>query len=132
MNSHVLKIQSFPSVFFNLPRNFLFLSCTTTSNERLFSGATAAVVSGALIFTFLEPLFSIVGIELAMVALYILVVAGSLVGLSLGVFLPTLFPGACAGVTLTAFVASFLSSSSLFFAIVAPALACIGAGVSVK
>jgi len=63
------------------------------SNERLFSGATAAVVSGALVFTFLEPLFSIVGIELAIVALYILVVAGSLVGLSLGVFLPTLFPG---------------------------------------
>ena len=91
------------------------------------------VVSGALIFAFLEPLFAVVGIELAVVALYILVVSGSLVGLSLGVFLPTVFPGASAGVALSAFVASFFASStSLLFAIVAPALACIGTGVSIK
>lgn len=104
-----------------------------TSNERLYSGLCTAVVSGALIFSFLEPLFAVVGIELAIVTLYILVVFGSLVGISLGVFLPTLFPGACAGVALSAFVASFFSSStSLFFAIVAPSLACIGAGASIK
>ena len=104
-----------------------------TSNERLYSGLCTAIVSGALVFAFLEPLFAVVGIELAIVALYILVVFGSLVGLSLGVFLPTLFPGACTGISLSAFVASFFASSmSLFFAIVAPALACIGAGVSIK
>jgi len=104
-----------------------------TSNERLYSGLCTAVVSGALIFAFLEPLFAVVGMELAIVALYILVVFGSLVGLSLGVFLPTLFPGACSGVALSAFVSSFFASStSLFFAIVAPAFACIGAGVSIK
>lgn len=103
------------------------------SNERLYSGLCTAVVSGALVFAFLEPLFAVVGIELAIVALYILVVFGSLVGLSLGVFLPTLFPGACAGISLSAFVASFFASSmSLFVAIFAPALACIGAGVSIK
>jgi len=120
-------------VFFILTVSNQQLSIIEKSNERLFSGVSAAVVSGALVFAFLEPLFAVVGIELAMVALYILVVSGSLVGLSLGVFLPTLFPGACAGVALTTFVASFFaSSSSLFFTIIAPALACIGAGVSIK
>lgn len=105
----------------------------TISQERLYSGIIAAVVSGALVFTFLEPLFDVVGIELAVVALYILVVAGSLVGLSLGVFLPTLFSGACAGVAFSAFIGSFLSAApSVFFAIAAPSFAFVCAGLSIK
>eukprot|EP00562_Extubocellulus_spinifer_P006927 CAMPEP_0178517366 /NCGR_PEP_ID=MMETSP0696-20121128/25651_1 /TAXON_ID=265572 /ORGANISM="Extubocellulus spinifer, Strain CCMP396" /LENGTH=2108 /DNA_ID=CAMNT_0020147789 /DNA_START=313 /DNA_END=6639 /DNA_ORIENTATION=+ len=101
--------------------------------ERLFSGVIAAIVSGALVFTFLEPLFAVVGIELAVVALYVLVVTGSLVGLSLGVFLPTMFPGASAGVALSAFIGSFFESSpTMFFSIAAPSFAFVGAGVSIK
>lgn len=84
-------------------------------------------------FTFLEPLFAVVGIELAVVALYILVVTGSLVGLSLGLFLPTMFPGASAGVALSAFIGSFFESSpTMFFSIAAPSFAFVGAGVSIK
>lgn len=84
-------------------------------------------------FAFLEPLFSVVGMELAIVALYILVVAGLLVGLSLGVFLPSLLPGASAGVGLSSFIGSFFeSSSTIFFPIAAPSFALVGAGISIK
>ena len=84
-------------------------------------------------FSFLEPLFVVVGIELAIVALYILVVTSILVGLSLGVFLPSVLPGAFAGVGFSAFVGCFFEcSSTIFFATAAPSFALIGAGVSMK
>ena len=99
----------------------------------MFAGTISAIVSAALVFTFLEPLFVVVGIELAVVALYILVLSGALVGFCLGVFLPTILPGACAGVALSAFIGSFFSTTpSIYFSIAAPSCALIGAGISIK
>jgi len=72
-----------------------------------------------------------VGIQLAIVALYVLVLAGSLVGLSLGVFLPTMMPGACAGVAFATLIGSFIPSQ-IFFPIAAPSLALVGSGISAK
>lgn len=101
------------------------------SEPRFFSGVISAVTSGFLVFTFLEPLFAVVGIQLAIVALYVLVLAGSLVGLSLGVFLPTMMPGACAGVAFATLIGSFIPSQ-IFFPIAAPSLALVGSGISAK
>jgi callose synthase len=56
-----------------------------------------AGVAGFLTYAFLEPLFVPVGSETAMVFLYILTLNASLVGMSLGVLLPLVFPGVCLG-----------------------------------
>jgi callose synthase len=72
-----------------------------------------------LIYTFLEPLFVPVGSDVAMVFLYILALDGILVGMSLGVLLPLLLPGACFGATLSLFVGSFMAvSNELYFPVV--------------
>jgi len=90
-------------------------------------------MSGFLTFTFLEPLFEPVGLELAHVAHYVLAINGSLVGMCLGVMLPTLFPGLCFGASLVLFVGSFMAASfPLYFPVVGGALALISAFVSVR
>lgn len=76
----------------------------------------AAVFSGFLVYTFLEPLFVPVHSETAMVFLYILTLNGFLVGMSLGVLLPSLLPGACLGASISLLIGAFFAvSSSLFF-----------------
>jgi hypothetical protein len=77
------------------------------SKRRLFSGLLTAVWSFFLVFSFLEPLFAPIGSEVAMVFLYLLGLFGAGVGMSLGVLLPTLFPGACFGAALVLLVGSF-------------------------
>ena len=111
------------------PQIQIFMS----SKPRLFSGILAAAMSGFLSFTFLEPLFEPVGLELARVALYVLAINGSLVGLSLGVMLPTVFPGLCFGASAALFVGSFgVTSMPLYFPVVGGALALISATASIR
>ena len=84
---------------------------------------------------FLEPLFVQVGLDLAVVVLWVLSLMASLVGMSLGVLLPTLFPGLCFGVNLALLIGVFLNSLSmngLYFPITGGILALIGAFLSVR
>lgn len=95
---------------------------TLHSNRRLNTGYLTALLSGFLTFTYLEPLFVPINSETAMVFLYILAFNGAMVGMSLGVLLPLVFPGACLG----GMAALFLTSTSgLWNAFVFP----ISAGV---
>ena len=81
----------------------------------------------------MEPLFVPVGIELAKVALWILSIHAALVGMSLGVLLPALFPGLCFGVSLSLLVGAVTETSrTLFLPIVGGSLALIGGIVSSK
>lgn len=109
------------------------LCLNLNSKPRLFSGILTAVLSGFLSFIFLEPLFAPVGIELAHVALYILAINGSMVGFSLGVMLPTFFPGACFGASLALLIGSFGAvSNALYFPVVGGGLALICAVASAR
>ena len=83
--------------------------------QRLYTGILSAVFSGFLVFTYLEPLFVPVGTEPAMVFLYILCIHGALVGMSLGVLLPVLFPGVCLGGALALLVAALWDMQSAYF-----------------
>lgn len=90
-------------------------------------------MSGYLTFTFLEPLFEPVGLELAHVALYVLAINAAFVGLSLGVMLPTVFPGLCFGAAVALFVGSFgVALMPLYFPVVGGALALIAGTASVR
>ena len=86
-----------------------------SSDQRYFSGILSAILLGFLTFVFLEGLFVPVGLELAMVALWILSINAGAVGMSLGVLLPTLLPGICLGVSLALFVGSFLEVQNTLY-----------------
>ena len=106
--------------------NFVFFS-----NYRYFSGLLSAVLSGFLTYVFLEPLFVPVGLDLAMVAMWVLATYSALVGMSLGVLLPTLFPGLCFGVSLALLAGSFLDlSNSLYLPVAGGVCALVGAILS--
>jgi len=70
-------------------------------DQRYFSGVLSGILSCFITYVFLEPLFVPVGLELAMVALWVLSFGAGLVGLSLGVLLPAVLPGVCFGVSLS-------------------------------
>jgi callose synthase len=81
-----------------------------------------------LVYTFLEPLFVPVGSDTAMVFLSILAFNGALVGMALGVLLPTFFSGICLGATIALLIGAFVSalgvfSSVYFFPVLAGAAA---------
>lgn len=81
----------------------------------------------------MHPLFDPVGMKLADVALWVLAIDGSLVGLSLGVMLPTVFPGVCFGASLALLVGSFgVASLPSYFPIVGGALAVLSAAASAR
>lgn len=117
--------------------NFLcfafLLPDSQNSKTRLYSGFNFALVAGFVTFTYLEPLFVPVGMQLAMVALYVLAINASLVGLSLGVLLPTLWPGVSFGVAL-ALLANAIVAVPIpyFFPISAVSCAAVGALVSAR
>jgi callose synthase len=68
-----------------------------------------------------------------MVALYIICINGALVGMSLGVLLPLLFPGICFGGTLALLGGSLADvQSSYFFPIVGGVLATLSAILSAR
>lgn len=93
-----------------------------------------AVVAGSLTFTFLEPLFVPVGMNLAVVALWILSINAAAVGMSLGVLLPKITPGACFGVSLSLLAGCLIAlvNQPLYFPISSGALAIVGAVLSAR
>ena len=60
-------------------------------------------------------MFVPVGLDLAIVALWVLSGCAGLVGLSLGVLLPTLLPGICFGISLALLVGVFAGVSNALF-----------------
>jgi callose synthase len=66
-----------------------------------------------------------------MVALWVLAIGAALVGMSLGVLLPMLFPGVCCGVSLSLLVGCLFDvSSSYYLPVVGGACALVGAILS--
>lgn len=109
----------------------VWYSSRASTNYRYFSGLLSAVLSGFLTYVFLEPLFVPVGLDLAMVAMWVLATYSALVGMSLGVLLPTLFPGLCFGVSLALLAGSFLDlSNSLYLPVAGGVCALVGAILS--
>lgn len=86
-------------------------SSQTYRDQRYFSGLLSAALIGFITFVFLEPLFVPVGLDLAMVALWVLSIGAGLVGMCLGVLLPTILPGICFGVPLSLLVGAFVGVS---------------------
>lgn len=107
---------------------------TKIRDTRYFSGILSAILSGFLIYAFLEPLFFPVGLNLAVVVLWMLAILSAFVGMSLGVMLPTLFPGLCFGVNLALLGGCFVNSSNnvMYFPVAGSILAAAGAFVSVR
>ena len=82
---------------------------------------------------YLEPLFVPVGLDLAMVALWVLAINSSMVGMSLGVLLPTVFPGICFGSSIVLLVGTFCEiMHSLYVPIVGGVVALISAVLSTR
>lgn len=103
------------------------------SQQRLFSGFLTAVVSGFLTFAFLEPLFFPVGLEVAIVALFVLSINAALVGMSLGVLLPLICPGLCFGVAVSLLAGCLMTMSNpLYFPVTSAALGVVGALLSAR
>jgi len=111
----------------------IWFSAAGSKDTRYFSGVLSGILSGFMIYVFLEPLFFPVGLNLAIVALWILAIMSAFVGMCLGVLLPTLCPGLCFGVNLALLVGCFVDShSALYFPIVGGVLALAGAFASVR
>jgi callose synthase len=122
-----------------LPFSFIATAITNSPKPKLkrdaryFSGILTGILSGFLIYCFLEPLFFPVGLNLAVVALWVLAIMSALAGMSLGVLLPTLFPGLCFGVNLALLGGCFFNGHSvLYFPVAGGVLALAGALVSVR
>ena len=78
-------------------------------------------------------MFFPIGMNLAVVVLWIISIMTAAVGMSLGVLLPTIFPGICFGVNLSLLVGCFLNSHhSLYFPVAGGVLSLAGAFVSVR
>ena len=102
-------------------------------NPRYFSGVLSAALSGFLTYVFLEPLFVPVGLDLANVALWVLALYASMVGMSLGVLLPTLCPGLCFGASISLLVGCVLQmSNTLYFPVAGGIFALVGAIFSTR
>jgi callose synthase len=100
---------------------------------RYFSGILSGLLSGFVTYVFLEPLFVPVGLDLAMVVLYVLSLSSAFVGMSLGVLLPTVFPGVVCGINLSLLIGSFLDlSMPLYFPITGGVLLLFGAFLSAR
>jgi callose synthase len=89
------------------------------SHPRYFSGLLSAALSGFITYVFLEPLFVPVGLNLAMVVLRVLSINATLVGMSLGILLPRIFPGVCLGTTTALLIGTFANvQNTLFFPVI--------------
>jgi callose synthase len=103
------------------------------SHPRYFSGLLSAALSGFITYVFLEPLFVPVGLNLAMVALWVLSINATLVGMSLGILLPLIFPGLCFGTTAALLIGIFVNpQNTLYFPVVGGACGLVGAIFSTK
>lgn len=90
-------------------------------------------MTGLLTYTYLQPLFFPVGMEIAIVALNTLSIGAALVGLSLGVLLPLIWPGLTFGVALALLIGALATiSNNLYFPITSIVLAALGAIISAR
>ena len=90
-------------------------------------------MSGFLTYTFLQPLFFPVGLELAIVALNVLAINAAFVGMSLGVLLPLICPGLCFGVAASLLVGSLVTiENPLYFPAASAVVGVTGALVSAR
>jgi callose synthase len=90
-------------------------------------------VTGFLTYTYLQPLFFPVGLEIAIVALYVLAINAACVGMSLGVLLPLVFPGLCFGVATALLVGALATiTHPLYFGVSSVALGAVGAILSAR
>lgn len=62
-------------------------------------------------FSFLEPLFTAVGMPLATAALYVLAFGAASIGMCLGILLPLILPGACFGVSVAILIGFFVPAA---------------------
>lgn len=110
-----------------------FYASESTSKPRFYSGIVSAVLGSCLSYSFLEPLFTSVGMPLATVALYILAFGAACIGMCLGVLLPMVLPGICFGTWLAILLGMFLPNyTMLYMNIALPLAALVGAIFSVR
>merc|ERR1719253_632978 len=111
----------------------MWYSAAGSKDIRYFSGILTGILSGFLVYVFLEPLFFPVGLNLAVIVLWLMAVLSAAVGFSLGVMLPTIFPGLCFGLNLSLLLGCFVNSSHnvIYFPVAGSFLAVVGAIVSV-
>jgi len=103
------------------------------NKSRLYVGYVTAIFSGMLTFTYLDPLFSEIGLALATVALYILAILGTTVGMAIGVLLPKPCIGGVLGATSVIIIGSLLSpATTIVFPISGPIVAFTGIIISTK
>lgn len=113
--------------------SYTSLHFLSNSQPRLFSGLLTAIVAGFLTFTYLQPLFFPVGLELAIVALHILSINAAFVGMSLGVLLPMICPGLCFGFAASLLVGSLATMEhSLYYPVTSIVLGVSGALLSAR
>lgn len=62
-------------------------------------------------FSFLQPLFTAVGMPLATVALYVLAFGAASIGMCLGILLPLILPGVCFGVSVAILIGFFVPAA---------------------
>jgi len=123
----------YPVARFSIAGLSIWFSAAGSKDNRYFSGILSGILSGFLIYVFLEPMFFPIGMNLAVVVLWIISIMTAAVGMSLGVLLPTIFPGICFGVNLSLLVGCFLNSHhSLYFPVAGGVLSLAGAFVSVR
>ncbi|KAL3945901.1 MAG: hypothetical protein SGBAC_000052 [Bacillariaceae sp.] len=122
---------AYPAIRLVVAASIVWYSRVSSSNPRFFSGLLSAALAGFFTFTFLEPLFTPVGLDLANVALWVLALYSSMVGMSLGVLLPAFCPGLCFGASTGLLVGCHLGMvNTLYCPIVCGTAALIGAVVS--
>lgn len=101
--------------------------------QRLYSAYLTAVFSGFLVHTYLEPFFTPVGTDTAMAFLDILTFNGALVGMALGVLLPTFFAGLCLGASVVMLICAFVTfPETLVFPVSAGVLGLTFAAINVR
>lgn len=110
---------------------FYFFS-DAPKQPRYHSGTSAAITLAALTDIYLRVPFTAVGMELAVVALYILIVIAAGVGWSLGVLLPRVFPGVVTAVALTLLVGCWGNFGGWFFPSVGGGFSLLGIIISLK
>lgn len=104
-----------------------------SSQPRMYSGVATGVVSGFIAFAYLQPLFVPAGVELAIVALFVLSTTATFIGISLGVLLPLIFPGICFGVAVALLVGCTAAiTNSLYFPVASSALGLVGMILSAR
>jgi len=104
------------------------------TNARGYTGILTSMLCAVLTFAFVEPPFATVGSELTLahISPYFLMMNATLVGLALGVMLPTVFPGICFGASFALFLTLLCGSTIAPFHIIGTVLVILASIGSAK